>query len=93
MKPLDPRLLPHLTPARRSLVGVVAASTASGLLLVGQAFAVAGLVTSLFAGASLASAADRSFLAEAVKLHGYARCVGEAEVAVGGPIAPAHGDE
>ena len=46
MKPLDPRLLPHLTPARRPLVGVVAASTASGLLLVGQAFAVAGLVTS-----------------------------------------------
>ncbi|HSE55831.1 MAG TPA: thiol reductant ABC exporter subunit CydD, partial [Nocardioidaceae bacterium] len=52
MKPLDPRLLPYLTPARLPLVGVVAASTASGLLLVGQAFAVAGLVTSLFAGAS-----------------------------------------
>jgi ATP-binding cassette, subfamily C, bacterial CydCD len=51
MKPLDPRLLPHLTPARLPLAGVVAASTASGLLLVAQAFAVAGLVTSLFAGA------------------------------------------
>jgi len=52
MKPLDPRLLPHLTPARVPLVGVVTASTASGLLLVGQAFAVSWLVTSLFAGAS-----------------------------------------
>ncbi len=52
MKPLDPRLLPHLTPARLPLAGVVAASTISGLLLVGQAFAIANLVTSLFAGAS-----------------------------------------
>jgi ATP-binding cassette, subfamily C, bacterial CydCD len=51
MKPLDPRLLPHLTPARLPLAGVVAASTASGLLLVAQAFAVAALVTGLFAGA------------------------------------------
>jgi ATP-binding cassette, subfamily C, bacterial CydCD len=51
MKPLDPRLLPHLTPARLPLAGVVAASTVSGLLLVAQAFAVAGLVTGLFAGA------------------------------------------
>jgi ATP-binding cassette subfamily C protein CydCD len=52
MKPLDPRLLPHLTPARLPLAGVVAASTASGLLLVVQAFAVASLITALFAGAS-----------------------------------------
>ena len=52
MKPLDPRLLPHLTPARVPLAGVVAASTTSGLLLVAQAFAVAGLVTALFEGAS-----------------------------------------
>ncbi len=51
MKPLDPRLLPHLTPARLPLAGVVAASTFSGLLLVAQAFALAQLVTSLFAGA------------------------------------------
>jgi ATP-binding cassette, subfamily C, bacterial CydCD len=51
MKPVDPRLLPHLTPARLPLAGVVAASTASGLLLVAQAFAVAGLVTGLFTGA------------------------------------------
>jgi ATP-binding cassette subfamily C protein CydCD len=52
MKPLDPRLLPHLTPARLPLAGVVAASTASGLLLVVQAFAVAWLITALFAGPS-----------------------------------------
>ncbi len=52
MKPLDPRLLPHLTPARLPLAGVVAASTASGLLLVLQAFAVARLITALFAGPS-----------------------------------------
>ncbi|HSE10214.1 MAG TPA: thiol reductant ABC exporter subunit CydD [Nocardioidaceae bacterium] len=52
MKPLDPRLLPHLKPAELPLAGVVAASTASGLLLVAQAFAVADLVTGLFAGAS-----------------------------------------
>ncbi|MFZ5847698.1 MAG: thiol reductant ABC exporter subunit CydD [Actinomycetota bacterium] len=52
MKPLDPRLLPHLTPARLPLAGVVAASTLSGLLLVGQAFAVAALITSLFSGAA-----------------------------------------
>jgi ATP-binding cassette subfamily C protein CydCD len=52
MKPLDPRLLPHLTPARAPLAGVVAASTTSGILLVVQSFAVAALVTSLFSGAS-----------------------------------------
>ncbi|HEU4512752.1 MAG TPA: thiol reductant ABC exporter subunit CydD [Nocardioidaceae bacterium] len=55
MKPLDPRLLPHLTPARAPLAGVVAASTFSGILLVGQAFAVAALVTSLFSGATSGS--------------------------------------
>lgn len=55
MKPLDPRLLPHLTPARLPLAGVVAASTLSGLLLVAQAFAVAALVTGLFSGATSGS--------------------------------------
>ena len=55
MKPLDPRLLPHLTPARLPLAGVVAASTFSGLLLVAQAFAVAALITALFSGATSGS--------------------------------------
>ena len=52
MKPLDPRLLPHLTPARLPLAGVVAAGTTSGILLVVQAFAVSKLITSLFAHAT-----------------------------------------
>ena len=52
MKPLDPRLLPHLTPAKLPLAGGVAAGTGSGLLLVAQAVAVAELITSRFAAAS-----------------------------------------
>lgn len=52
MRPLDRRLLPHLAPARMPLAGVVAAGVASGGLLVAQAFAVAALVTGLFAGAA-----------------------------------------
>lgn len=47
MKPVDPRVLPLLAPARLSLVGVVAAGVASGVLVVGQAFAVAVLVSDL----------------------------------------------
>lgn len=52
MRPLDRRLLPHLAPARVPLAGVTAAGVASGGLLVAQAFAVAALVTGLFAGAA-----------------------------------------
>ncbi len=55
MKPLDPRLLPHLTPARLPLAGVVVAGALQGLLLVAQAFAVAALITSLFSGARTGS--------------------------------------
>ena len=51
MRPFDPRLLPHLAPARTALLGGVAAGTISGALLVAQAFAVAGLVTALLAQA------------------------------------------
>ena len=50
MRPLDPRVLPHLRPARSALVGVVAASVAGGLLLVGQAFAVGGLLAAALDG-------------------------------------------
>ncbi len=57
MRPLDPRVLPHLTPARASLAGVVACGLASGLLLLAQAFALAGLVVGLIGGAS-STAAD-----------------------------------
>ncbi len=50
MRPLDPRLLPHLRPARLALAGVVAGSVAGGLLVIVQAFAVAGLLTAALAG-------------------------------------------
>ncbi|MGZ5420909.1 MAG: thiol reductant ABC exporter subunit CydD [Aeromicrobium sp.] len=52
MKPIDPRVLPHLAPAKHSLAGVVGASLMSGGLLVAQAFAVAALIAGLFDGAS-----------------------------------------
>ncbi|MGZ5366348.1 MAG: ABC transporter transmembrane domain-containing protein, partial [Aeromicrobium sp.] len=52
MKPIDPRVLPHLAPAKHSLAGVVGASLMSGGLLVAQAFAVAALIAALFDGAS-----------------------------------------
>ena len=53
MKPVDPRVLPHLRPARWALAGVVAGSTAGGLLLVAQAFALARLVTAAVGGEDL----------------------------------------
>ena len=52
MKPLDPRVLPHLAPARVPLAVVVAANMVAGLLVVGQAFAAAWLVSGLVTGAS-----------------------------------------
>ena len=50
MKPLDPRVLPHLTRARVPLTVVVAGNVAAGLLVVGQAFAAAWLVSDLVSG-------------------------------------------
>jgi len=47
MRPLDPRLRPHLAPARSSLAGALGASLLGGLLTVGQAFAVGALVVEL----------------------------------------------
>ncbi|GAB2858622.1 thiol reductant ABC exporter subunit CydD [Nocardioides pacificus] len=52
MKPLDPRVLPHLRPARTSLAVVVVGNLLSGVLLVAQAFALAMLVTRLVTGPS-----------------------------------------
>ena len=55
MRPLDPRLRPHLAPARRALTLVVAGSLAGGLLSVAQAFSVGSLIVALVqdpAGAS-----------------------------------------
>lgn len=50
MKPLDPRVLPHLAAARGALSVVVVGNVASGVLVVGQAFALAGLLVTLLAG-------------------------------------------
>ncbi|QCW51079.1 thiol reductant ABC exporter subunit CydD [Nocardioides dongxiaopingii] len=47
MKPLDPRVLPHLRPAVRPLATSLAGSGVAAVLVVGQAFAVAALVTAL----------------------------------------------
>lgn len=49
MKPVDPRLLPHLRPARGALAGVVGAQALGGVLVVGQAFALGALVARLLA--------------------------------------------
>ncbi|MGN6577352.1 MAG: thiol reductant ABC exporter subunit CydD [Nocardioides sp.] len=50
MKPVDPRLLPPLAPARTTLAGALVASIVAGLLVVAQAFAVAALITRLLDG-------------------------------------------
>ena len=50
MKPVDPRLLPHLAPARTTLAGALATSVVAGLLVVAQAFAVAAVITRLLDG-------------------------------------------
>ena len=44
MRPLDPRILGYLRPARRSLIGVLAGGTFGGLLTVAQAFAMGTLL-------------------------------------------------
>jgi ATP-binding cassette subfamily C protein CydCD len=51
MKPLDPRVLGHLVPARWPLAGVLVGGGLSGLLVVVQAFAVAALISGLVSGA------------------------------------------
>ena len=50
MRPTDPRLLRLLAPARGALVAVVAAGVVGALLVVGQAFAVTGLVVAAVEG-------------------------------------------
>lgn len=47
MKPFDPALLPHLTPAKRPLALGLVAGTAQGLLAVAQAFAIGALIVDL----------------------------------------------
>lgn len=47
MRPLDPQVLPHLLPARRSLAVVVGAGAAGGVLTLAQAWAIGSLVVRL----------------------------------------------
>ncbi len=58
MKPLDPRLLQHAHATRGFLVASVAIGTMSALLLVAQAFLIAGVVADAFQGG--AAVADLS---------------------------------
>ncbi|MDO7867120.1 thiol reductant ABC exporter subunit CydD [Nocardioides jiangxiensis] len=53
MKPTDPRLRALLAPARTQLAGVVGAGVAGGLLVLAQAWVVAGLVVSVLDGADI----------------------------------------
>ncbi|WP_193614236.1 thiol reductant ABC exporter subunit CydD [Nocardioides lijunqiniae] len=55
MRPTDPRLRPHLAPARRPLLGVVAAGVLGAVLVVAQAYAVTGLVVAVVTGEPLGS--------------------------------------
>ena len=54
MKPTDPRLRAHLTPARLPLAGVLAAGIVGAVLIIGQAWAVTGLVVAAVRGEDLA---------------------------------------
>ncbi|MXG88142.1 thiol reductant ABC exporter subunit CydD [Nocardioides flavescens] len=49
-RPLDPRVLPHLRPARGPLAVVVGGNLLAGVLVVAQAFAAAWLVAGLLTG-------------------------------------------
>ncbi|MCB0907978.1 MAG: thiol reductant ABC exporter subunit CydD, partial [Nocardioidaceae bacterium] len=51
MRPLDPRVLTHLRPATRALLGVLAGGTLGGLLTVAQAFAIGTVLVRLVEGA------------------------------------------
>ena len=44
MRPTDPRLRPHLAPARLPLAGVMVAGVAGAVLIITQAWFVTGLV-------------------------------------------------
>ena len=50
MRPTDPRLVRRLAPARRPLAGVLAGGVVTSLLVIGQAWLVAGLVVAVVRG-------------------------------------------
>ena len=51
MRPLDPRVLTHLRPATRALLGVLAGGTLGGFLTVAQAFAIGTVLVRVVGGA------------------------------------------
>jgi ATP-binding cassette, subfamily C, bacterial CydCD len=53
MRPTDPRLVRRLAPARRPLAGVVAGGAGTSLLVIGQAWLVAGLVVAVVDGGAV----------------------------------------
>lgn len=57
MRPLDPRVLPHLRPGRGPLAVVVAAQVLAGALVIAQAFALAGVVVAVVGGGDAATSA------------------------------------
>ncbi|MCL8027214.1 thiol reductant ABC exporter subunit CydD [Nocardioides bruguierae] len=109
MRPTDPRLARRLAPARGPLAGVVVLQTLSALLVIGQAFAVTGLVVAAVEDLS-SPAVTRWALAVALLLLGRGltgwgtdRLTATAATRVGGEIrrrlvgrvlaVPAGGDE
>lgn len=77
MRPLDPRVLPHLRPARLPLAVVGAGQVLGALLVVVQAFALAALVVRLVGGTSWATPA----VVLAAALAGRALCTVAVDVA------------
>ena len=56
MRPLDPRLRPHLAPARRELAGVLVAGVVGSVLVLAQAWVVTGLVLAALHDGDVAAA-------------------------------------
>jgi len=53
MRPTDPRLLARLGPARRPLTGVLLAGVLGSVVVIGQAWIVAGLVVAVVDGTAV----------------------------------------
>jgi ATP-binding cassette subfamily C protein CydCD len=56
MRPLDPRLRPHLAPARRELAGVLVTGVVGSVLVLAQAWVVTGLVLAALHDGDVAAA-------------------------------------
>ncbi|MGZ5398781.1 MAG: thiol reductant ABC exporter subunit CydD [Nocardioides sp.] len=75
MRPSDPWLRKQLAPARRQLLGVVASGVVGCALVLGQAWAVAGLVLAVLRGQELTQAA--LFLVAVMTLRGVVGWLGD----------------